>query len=131
MSHSVLLLLGLLMVLAFLRWRRNTGPRWARTSGARAGLGGDHPTGRRAVLRAADGPGDAVGPPPRPWGDWFGMAGTIVAGGAPFSIFQVIFNLGVTGKPFESPYRYYLDRDAPQLSFGFHEIRQREKLPVP
>jgi hypothetical protein len=49
------------------------------------------------------------------------LAGTIVAGAAPFLVLQVIFNLGVTGKPFESPYRFYLDRDAPQLSFGFHE----------
>ena len=121
MSHSVLLLLGMLMVWTFLRWRRNHRLRWALLVGLLAGWA--------AITRPADALCYAL-----PigiamlwdlrrgsWGDWLRMAGTIVVGAAPFLALQVVFNLGVTGKPFESPYRFYLDRDAPQLSFGFHE----------
>jgi hypothetical protein len=121
MSHSVLLLLGLLMLWAFLRWRRSHGLRWALAVGLLAGWA--------AITRPADALCYAL---PiglamlwdlrrAAWGDRLRMAGTIVAGAAPFLVLQVIFNIGVTGKPFESPYRFYLDRDAPQLSFGFHE----------
>ena len=128
MSHTVLLLLGLLMFWAFLRWRKNHRLRWALAVGLFAGWA--------AITRPADALCYAL---PvgivmlwelrrRAWGDWFRLAGTIIAGAAPFLILQVIFNLGVTGKPFESPYRFYLDRDAPQLSFGFHEY-DPSKLP--
>jgi hypothetical protein len=126
MSHTVLLLLGLLMFWAFLRWRKEHRLRWALAVGAFAGWA--------AITRPADALCYAL---PAgivmlwdlrrcAWGDWFRLAGTIVAGAAPFLVLQVIFNLGVTGKPFESPYRFYLDRDAPQLSFGFHEYNPAE-----
>jgi hypothetical protein len=128
MSHTVLLLLGLLMFWAFLRWRKEHRLRWALAVGAFAGWA--------AITRPADALCYAL---PAgivmlwdlrrcAWADWFRLAGTIVAGAAPFLVLQVVFNLGVTGKPFESPYRFYLDRDAPQLSFGFHEY-DPSKLP--
>ncbi|MDQ3440053.1 MAG: glycosyltransferase family 39 protein [Planctomycetota bacterium] len=128
MSHTVLLLLGLLMFWAFLRWRKSHRLRWALAVGLFAGWA--------ALTRPADAlcyalpVGIAMLWDLRrcAWGDRFRLAGTIVAGAAPFLALQVIFNVGVTGKPFESPYRFYLDRDAPQLSFGFHEY-DPSKLP--
>jgi hypothetical protein len=44
----------------------------------------------------------------------------ILAGAAPFLAFQAVFNLGVTGKLFDTPYAAYLRQDQPNTSFGFH-----------
>jgi hypothetical protein len=128
MSHPVLLLLGLAMVWAFLRWREHKKLRWCLAIGAFAGFA--------AITRPADALCYAL-----PVGiamlldlrkhrlaDFFRVGATIVAGAVPFLALQIVFNLGVSGKPFESPYRTYLDRDAPQLSFGFHTY-DPEKLP--
>lgn len=130
MSHPVLLLLGLSIAWAFLRWRESRKWRWCLAVGAFAGFA--------AITRPADAlcyalpigiamlldlRGDK-----RPFGDYVRLAATIVAGAAPLLAIQIVFNLGVSGKPFESPYRTYLDRDAPQLSFGFHTY-DPEKMP--
>lgn len=132
MSHTVLLLLGLTMLWAFLRWREHRQLRWGLAIGALAGFA--------AITRPADALCYAV---PigvamlfalrgRPFGEFARAGACLVTGAAPFLILQVVFNVGVSGNPLESPYRVYLDRDAPQLSFGFHEydISQLPKSPI-
>lgn len=133
MSHSVLLLLGLTMFWAYLRWRRERRVRWCLVIGLVSGLA--------AVTRPADalcyaipiGIAILLDLGRRHFAEHFRAGVMIVAGAVPFLLIQVIFNLGVSGKPFESPYRVYLDRDAPQLSFGFHEfdpsIAPKSQLP--
>lgn len=122
LSQPLMLLLGLAMFWAYLHWRRKRGIGWALLIGTFAGFA--------AITRPADALAYAV---PlgfailfdcfrKPFRDFLTVAGAIVTGAAPWLILQVIFNLGVTGDPFHSPYRVYLDRDAPQLSFGYHDI---------
>ncbi|MGB7157094.1 MAG: hypothetical protein WBD40_03445 [Tepidisphaeraceae bacterium] len=121
MSQPLMLLLGLAMFCAYLRWRRERRIGWAMLIGAFAGFA--------AVTRPADALAYAL---PlgaailydcfrRPLREFLTTAGAIVAAAAPWLVLQVIFNLGVTGEAFHSPYRLYLDRDAPQFSFGFHK----------
>jgi hypothetical protein len=47
--------------------------------------------------------------------------GWMAAGVAPMLLIQLISNIGVTGHVFETPFRYYADRDHPLTSFGFHQ----------
>ncbi len=42
----------------------------------------------------------------------------IVAAALPFLALQVVFDLGVTGKPFKTPYGMYLDQFSPQSLWG-------------
>jgi hypothetical protein len=44
----------------------------------------------------------------------------IVVGAAPFLALQLYFNKGVTGRWLQTPYTYYLERDQPRTSLGFH-----------
>jgi hypothetical protein len=128
MSHTVLLLLGLTMLWAFLRWREHRRLGWCLVIGLTAGFA--------AITRPADalcyaipiGIAMLLDLRDRRYRGLFPVGATIVAGAVPFLALQVVFNLGVSGKPFESPYRTYLDRDAPQLSFGFHKF---DKTQVP
>jgi hypothetical protein len=43
-----------------------------------------------------------------------------VLGAVPFLSLQLYFNHGVTGRLTQTPYTYYLERDQPRTSFGFH-----------
>jgi hypothetical protein len=69
----------------------------------------------------------------KPFARLLKTGGVIVAGAAPFLLVQLLFNYGVSGNVLTSPYRVYLDRDAPQLSFGFHKFdpsqHPQSKLP--
>ena len=44
----------------------------------------------------------------------------VVLGALPFLALQLYFNHGVTGRLAQTPYTYYLERDQPRTSFGFH-----------
>jgi hypothetical protein len=135
MSHPVVLLLGLAAVWAYLRWRREMRLRWALLIGVFCGFA--------AITRPADALCYAapiglcilldLRRATAPFARLMKTSGVIVAGAAPFLLVQLIFNVGVSGSPFTSPYRIYLDRDAPQLSFGFHTFdpnqRPQSKLP--
>lgn len=132
MSHTVLLLVGLAIIWAYLRWRRGKQLRWALLIGAFAGFG--------AITRPADalcyalpiGFGILLDLRDRWAPDLFKTGAAIVAAAAPFLALQLVFNYGVSGHLLTSPYRVYLDRDAPQLSFGFHRhdptMRAKSKI---
>jgi hypothetical protein len=56
---------------------------------------------------------------PLNWRRWLAATALLIAGAAPFLAVQLIFDRGVTGHYFQTPFRLYLDRDVPQTSFGF------------
>jgi hypothetical protein len=43
-----------------------------------------------------------------------------IVGAIPFLSLQLIFNVGVTGHAFETPYEYYIQRFQPNSTYGFH-----------
>ena len=124
MSHGVMLLLGLGVVWAWLRWRaRHDAPRqwaWAAAVGALAGWA--------AITRPVDalayavpvGLAMAAGLWHRraPARRWMTTATALVLGAAPFLALQVVQNVGVTGDPLRTPYTDYLAREQPGAQFG-------------
>ena len=122
-SHVPMLLLGLLMVWAYLRWRRATGR--AGCSPSACSPGGRRSPGRwtRCATRCRVGRGRRVRAAPRSPAALGGRRrGCVVAGAVPFLALQMVFNKGVTGSLWQTPYTYYLQRDQPQTSFGFHRF---------
>ncbi|MDB5173225.1 MAG: putative rane protein [Phycisphaerales bacterium] len=120
-SHVPMLLFGLLLIWAWLRWREGRQLRWALAMGVFAGWA--------AITRPADALvyalplGIAIGwdlLKHRPRG-WPAVPALLVAGAAPFLLLQMVFDLGVTGHPLRAPYGYYLERDQPNTSFGFRQ----------
>jgi hypothetical protein len=124
-SQVPLLLMGLLLIWAWLHWRRSRGIGWALAMGAFAGWA--------AIVRPIDALCYAL-----PVGVaviWdlkseisnlrfqisnLKHATLIVVGALPFLSLQLYFNKGVTGSVAQTPYTYYLERDQPNTSFGFH-----------
>jgi len=143
-SHEPMLLLGLLLTWAWLRWRRSERRwPWALAMGIFAAWG--------AITRPADAVCfalpvglmmllDLVRPgakPPESLSSFSpvlpaeqthratvpaaaGTIGLLIVGAAPFLALQAWFNKGVTGSYLQTPYTYYLQRDQPNTSFGFH-----------
>lgn len=120
-SQVPMLLLGLLMVWAWLRWRQGKRVGWLIAIGIFAGWG--------AITRPIDALCYAI-----PVGAaiaWdlrrtsprhLTLAGVcLIAGAIPFLSLQLIFNKGITGTLLKTPYTFYLERDQPQTSFGFHK----------
>jgi hypothetical protein len=119
-SQVPMLLLGLLIVWAFLRWRANKRIGWLIAVGAFAGWA--------AITRPVDAVCYALpigigimfelrkAPPRR----WTTAGACLFAGAIPFLALQLTFNKGVTGSFTTSPFTYYIERDHPQTTFGFH-----------
>jgi hypothetical protein len=120
MSHLPMLFLGLLIVWAWLCWRRERRIRWAVLIGVFSGWA--------AITRPADAIAYAI---PvgiamlvclwqQPRREMLTAAAALVLGAAPFLTLQLIFNHGVTGRWLQSPYTYSLEQDQPGSAFGFH-----------
>jgi hypothetical protein len=118
MSHPLMLLLGLLMVWAHLRWRGGRRrPGWAVVIGAIAGMA--------AITRPMDALCYAVpigvamlidlGVRPRAV---LATAACLVAGAAPFLAVQGVMNYGVTGRVLHSAAEEYDQRYWPHLMLG-------------
>jgi hypothetical protein len=118
MAQVPIMLLGLLMAWAWLRWRREHGLRWAATVGSFAGWA--------AITRPVDALAFAV-----PIGlamAWnlrreslgrMGRTAMVLAAGAiPFLTLQAVFDWGVTGNPLKTPYVMYLEQNQPGSVFG-------------
>jgi hypothetical protein len=122
MSQMPMLLLGLLLVWAWLKWRRKRSWGWALLMGVVAGWAAitrpvdaivyAAPVGVAVLLSLRD---------QRP-GTRLGTLGAMVAGAAPFLALQIAFDLRVTGHVFETPYTLYLNREQPGAAFGFHQF---------
>jgi hypothetical protein len=132
-SQMPVLLLGLALVLAWTRWRRDRDWRWAAAVGALAGWAAitrpleavcfAAPIGlfmawqlRRAGLRA-----------------WAATAGSVVIAAMPFLGLQLVFDKGVTGHWLRTPHQQYVQQEFPGAGFGFSDRsadrRPQSKLP--
>lgn len=122
LSHSVMLLLGLTLIWAWLRWRRDRALAWAAAVGALGGWA--------AITRPVDALCYSIPvgvamlwemrrmPPKR----IAATVGVILAAASPLLALQLALNVGVTGKLVETPYRRYCDLYTPQMTFGFHRF---------
>lgn len=118
MAQVPIMLLGLLMAWAWLRWRGGKKWRWSLAIGAFAGWA--------AITRPADALAFAI-----PIGlamlwdlrhsNRKVIANTLIAlliGAFPFIELQAVFDLGVTGNPWRTPYVMYLEQNQPGSVFG-------------
>jgi 4-amino-4-deoxy-L-arabinose transferase-like glycosyltransferase len=127
LSNVPMLLFALLLYWSWLRWRKSRSLGSALAMGAFAGWG--------AITRPID--AIAVSLPvalavlfeltkhPASKGNarkWLATILCGVGGAAPFLAIQIIFNVGVTGHLFQTPYGYYIDRNQPNTSYGFHKL---------
>ena len=133
MAQVPMLLLSLLMVWSFLRWRRHKRAQWALCIGVFAGWA--------AITRPLDAIcyaapiglamlWDLRGNPLR---QRTASLASIIAGALPFLAVQLIFNLGVTGSVLTTPWHVYVDRDLPGAGLGFRAfdatLRPQSSLP--
>ena len=123
-SQTPMLLLALCVIWAWLVWRRD--PRWPR--GLILGL----LAGWAMIVRPLDGLIVLV-----PIGLAMALNSrrpdrrTIVAiafGTLPFLSLQLIANRGITGAWFMTPYSFYIERDFPGVTLGFHTPRPTSML---
>jgi hypothetical protein len=125
MSHLPMLLLGLLMFWAWLRWRKNKALVWALVLGIFAGWA--------AITRPADAVAYALpigvavlfAIRDLPLKKWVATGVLIVIGAAPFLAMQLDFNLHATGHLLQTPYTRSLRIDEPGAEFGIHNYSPR------
>jgi hypothetical protein len=111
-------LLGLLMIWAWLRWRRERSHTWAAAFGFIAGWA--------AITRPVDALVYAIPIAVAMAWDlrkqraktWLTTAGVVVAASIPLFALQIAFDVGVTGRPFQTPYVAYLEQNQPGSAFG-------------
>lgn len=133
LSHGVMLLLGLALICAWLRWRERPTLRRAAAMGVLAGWA--------AVTRPLDALCFAVPVAvailidlrPLAWRRRLATIAVLFAGAMPFLALQAIFNVGVTGRLLETPVSFYNRQDAPGVAYGFSPpppgVRPRSSLP--
>ncbi len=119
MAQVPMLLLGLAIVWAFLRWRARRTIRWALLIGALAGwalitrpldaLCYSLPV---AVAMSWESRGDRIS-------RIVCTAATVVVASVPFLALQAAFNVGVTGSLWTTPWQYYVERNMPGGGIGF------------
>ena len=121
MSHLPMLLLGLLMIWAWLRWRQGQRPIWVLLLGIAGGWA--------AITRPADAVAYAIpvgiaviaGLWKQPPKKWAATLACLAAGAAPFLALQVVFDKGVTGHALQTPFNYSMHLDQPGAEFGFRQ----------
>src|SRR5947207_8611302 len=122
LSNIPVLIMGLLLVIAFLQWQRERRMIWAVGMGIFAGWA--------AVCRPLEATcfavpvGIAILVRLRDW-RWSSRMATIflvLIGAAPFLTLQVIMNYHITGDWRTPPWQYYSKRDFPQTTMGFREF---------
>jgi len=122
------LLLGLLVVWAYLHWRRTRSVGWAVAIGAFAGWSAitrpldavafAAPVGLAMLLNLRSAGRRSAGSQALPQARWGTTIGAVVAGAVPFLALQGMFNQGVTGDPLRPPYLLYLEQSQPASVFG-------------
>jgi hypothetical protein len=132
MSQSPMMVLGLGILLGWLKWRETKHIRWAALIGACAGWA--------AIVRPVDALAFAI-----PVGfamllDFRGMpvrriaetCGVVVLAALPFLSLQLALNKGTTGSFARAPHTLYLNTDQPDTTYGFHtynpDARPQSKL---
>lgn len=122
LSEAPMLLMGLALTFAYLRWHRTNLWIWAILMGIAAGWGAITRPLDGAIFAVAIGVGILMDLWRKPRKIWLTTAADILLGAAPFLGLQLIFNHGVTGHWLYTPFSYYTDQNAPGAGFGFHPI---------
>jgi hypothetical protein len=164
LSQVPAMVMGLLMVWAWLRWRQQMRPLWALAIGAFAGwaaitrpvdaiafalpvgiamalrllgwrlsaagapIAGTSAKDELAPVRAPAAPGNSPTPRDQSIPVWLRNAGMLLAGALPFLLLQLVFNLGVTGRPLMTPYQLYLEQSQPGSVFGTGAVAKDKPL---
>jgi hypothetical protein len=118
MSHTNMLLLGLIIVWAWPQWRRSRRWPWLAAIGFFSGWA--------AITRPIDamawvapvGVALLYDLRRESWRAMITRLAIVVAASLPLFALQIVFNIGVTGNPFRTPYAAYLDRFSPQSLWG-------------
>ena len=121
-GHPPMLMVEVALIFAYLYWRRTRSLGWVIAIGALAGWG--------AIIRPLDALVVAVPVGLTMMLDLLGhparrgllTGAVLVAAAGPFLTLQVVFNVGVTGKWYRTPFDHYADRDYPGTTLGFHEF---------
>lgn len=133
LSQSAMLMMGLVMMLAFIRWRRQQDWRWAAVVGGVAGWAGITrpadalcyavPVGLAMLLdrRRRPAPETAASRPTATRRPWLVLVASLVVPAVPFLGLQVVQNVGMTGHWWEFPEARYADETYPAPMLGFHE----------
>jgi hypothetical protein len=118
MAQVPVMLLGLLLWWAWIRWRREHAAGWAILVGAFAGwaaitrpvdaLAFALPVGLAMLWELRRKPSRMIGR----------TAGLVVAGALPFLCLQAALDWGTTGNPWKTPYVSYLEQNQPGAVFG-------------
>lgn len=133
MPQAIFLAVVLVMVWAYLHWRRRPGWVWTLVIGAAAGWMGiirpleavcwTTPLGMAMAL-------DLRSMKPR---RWIVTGAMLLLGASPFLLLQLVANIGITGNWHTTPWMEYANRDIPYEGLGFHEVdpsrRPMSKLP--
>jgi hypothetical protein len=126
MSQTPVLLLGLLLLWAYLRYRARPRWEWGLVMGVLAGWAlVTRPLDALCFIVPVVGgvvwihfrKGD-----PAPRGMMMRAVLAAVVGALPFLAFQLALNHRVTGSALRSPFSLYIDADQPQTAFGFHRF---------
>jgi hypothetical protein len=128
LSHGMMVFWGMLLLWAWLRWRKSPSTRWALAIGAIAGWA--------AITRPIDAACYALPVGIAMLGHMRGWTlrrttlhlGAIVLAAIPFLALQGTMNRGITGSFWETPDRLYNELYTPGVSYGFHAFNPNAKL---
>ncbi len=121
-GQPAIVLWGLLMLYAWLRWRKTFSTRAALVIGVFAGWAAITRPLDAVILAAPIGVDLLLCFRSAGARRWLMSFGCILVGAAPFLLVQIAFNIGVTGKWYQTPFQYYADRDYPGTELGFHPL---------
>lgn len=131
MPHSVMLLLGLLMVWSWLHWRRSQSAGWAIALGSFAGWAAITrpldalcvalPIGIAMLLRLRRRTARA----------WIATLAALLFSALPLLSLQIIFNLRVTGHLLDTPWSLYHRQNFPALAYGSRAANLDTPSPSP
>jgi hypothetical protein len=121
-GHPPTLVLELAFIYSFLRWREHHSIGWALAMGALAGWCGTTRPLDAVVVALPVGTVMIFDLWKCAARQWMATIGCIVAAALPFLAIQIVFNVGVTGKWYRTPFELYADRDYPGTRLGFHQF---------
>jgi 4-amino-4-deoxy-L-arabinose transferase-like glycosyltransferase len=120
MSHSAMAMLGLVMMLAWLKWRQRRAWGWAAVIGVATGWAAITRPADAVVFAGVVGVAMAIDLAGCAVKAWVTTAAAVILAAAPFLAVQIMFDLGVTGHPFETPYARYVRLEQPGTEFTLH-----------
>jgi Dolichyl-phosphate-mannose-protein mannosyltransferase len=119
MAEIPILLFGLTMTFAFLRWRKRMQWRWLVLLGAVSGWAAITRPAEAFCFALVIGSAIVIELWGKPWQFWAKVSACVILPVIPFLSVQLVLNRNVTGHWLTSPFAYYTDLNYPG-AFGFH-----------